>query len=202
MRRRLTVHTVGCKANFADSAYIVREAVAAGFEVVPPAGPADVVIVNSCTVTHRADRDSRALVRRARRAHPGALVVMTGCYARNSPNAKEKLPEADRWVGIRQRPYDACAIVREPKTRTPRISENAETPRISNTPPAFSSVQATFLKIQDGCDFSCLIASSRWFAEEPLFAGKSGKGGGRETRRPRELVLTGIHAGLYGADQR
>ena len=66
MGKRLKVLTVGCKANFADSATVVRTAVAGGYEVVSPSAPADVVIINSCTVTHRADRDSRSIARRAR----------------------------------------------------------------------------------------------------------------------------------------
>lgn len=85
MGKRLAVVTVGCKANFADSAAIVRAAVLEGFEVVPPASPVDIVVINSCTVTHRADRDSRSLARRARRENPGAKIVLSGCYARVTP---------------------------------------------------------------------------------------------------------------------
>ena len=84
MRKRLKVLTVGCKANFADSASVVRSAVGAGFDIVSTRQPADVVIINSCTVTHRADRDSRSHARRARRDNPGATVILMGCYAQVS----------------------------------------------------------------------------------------------------------------------
>ena len=199
MHRRLTVHTVGCKANFADSASIVREAVAAGFEVVPPTEPADVVIVNSCTVTHRADRDSRALIRRAKRAHPGALVVMTGCYAQNSPDAKEKLPEADRWIGLGDHGL-LGSLLREfgggGNAELFPISEYASNLLLGHN--------RTFLKIQDGCDFSCA------YCVVPLVRGKNRslpereileKAVAAEKEGARELVLTGIHVGLYGADR-
>ena len=199
MRRRLTVHTVGCKSNFADSASIAREGIAAGFEVVPPTEPADVVIVNSCTVTHRADRDSRALIRRARRANPGALVVMTGCYAQNSPHAMEKLPEVDRWIGIGD-PGAIAAILRDfagaAPAATVRLSEYASDLLLGH--------RRTFLKIQDGCDFSCA------YCVVPLVRGKNRsmprneileKALAAENDGAREIVLTGIHAGLYGADR-
>jgi len=199
MRRRLTVHTVGCKSNFADSASIVREAVAAGFDVVPAAEHADVVIVNSCTVTHRADRDSRALIRRARRANPGALVVMTGCYAQNSPQAMEMLPEVDRWIGIND-PGALAALLRDFTG-----AETAETMRISEyASDLLLGHRRTFLKIQDGCDYSCA------YCVVPLVRGKNRslprdeileKAAAAEKDGAREIVLTGIHAGLYGADR-
>ena len=78
MGKRFKVLTVGCKANFADSASLVQTAVAEGFSIVPADSPADVVIINSCTVTHRADRDSRSLARRACRENPGAVVILAG----------------------------------------------------------------------------------------------------------------------------
>src|SRR3989304_10027161 len=99
MRKRLKVLTVGCKANFADSASVVRTAVAEGFEIVSPSEPADVVIINSCTVTHRADRDSRSLARRAGGENPGGVVILTGCYAQVSPSDQGKVPEVDHWIG-------------------------------------------------------------------------------------------------------
>jgi threonylcarbamoyladenosine tRNA methylthiotransferase MtaB len=103
MRKRLKVLTVGCKANFADSASVVRVAVAEGFDIVSDTQPADVVVINSCTVTHRADRDSRSHARRARRENPKATVILTGCYAQVSSPEREKIPEVDHWVGLAAR---------------------------------------------------------------------------------------------------
>src|SRR5512146_1638059 len=199
MRKRLTVVTVGCKANFADSASIAREAAFAGFEVVPPAARPDVIVVNSCTVTHRADRDSRAFVRRARRDHPGATVILTGCYAQSSPGERPKLPEADLWVGI----GEAGAL----GSLLRQLGGGGST-----EPAPFSEYAADlllghrryFLKIQDGCDFHCA------YCVVPLARGKSrslspkeilGKAVEAEREGARELVLTGIHIGLYGADR-
>jgi threonylcarbamoyladenosine tRNA methylthiotransferase MtaB len=205
MGKRLKVLTVGCKANFADSVFLVRTAVAEGFSIVSAASPADVVIINSCTVTHRADRDSRSLARRVRRENPGAVVILTGCYAQVSPSERRKVPEADYWVGtgagkapggeedsleaiLRQIPGNVGA-------KPAVLSEYAAGLLLGH--------RRTFLKIQDGCDFSCA------YCVVPLARGKNRSVREEEVIRKavaaegdgaRELVLTGIHIGLYGAD--
>ncbi|HSL92557.1 MAG TPA: tRNA (N(6)-L-threonylcarbamoyladenosine(37)-C(2))-methylthiotransferase MtaB [Candidatus Limnocylindrales bacterium] len=200
MRKRLTVVTVGCKANFADSASIVREAISAGFEFVSPGrSDADVVIVNSCTVTHRADRDSRAFVRRARRDHPRASVILTGCYARNSPEARETLREADHWIGIGE--ADALrSVLREIGGEVPASAR----PLSDYAVDLLLGHRRTFLKIQDGCDFHCA------YCVVPRARGKNrslpvreilDRAAAAERDGARELVLTGIHVGLYGADR-
>jgi threonylcarbamoyladenosine tRNA methylthiotransferase MtaB len=200
MRKRLTVVTVGCKANFADSASIVRDAIAAGFEVVSPSrSDADVVIVNSCTVTHRADRDSRAFVRKARRDHPRASVILTGCYAQASPRARETLGEVDHWVGVGE--ADALGSLLR------RIGGNG--PAQAPSPSDYAADlllghRRTFLKIQDGCDFHCAYCivprargKSRSLPEREILD----RAAAAERDGARELVLTGIHVGLYGADR-
>lgn len=199
MHKRLAVVTVGCKSNFADSASIVREAVSAGFEIVPPArADADVVVVNSCTVTQRADRDSRAFVRRARRDHPQATVILTGCYARETGGG-DSPGGIDYCIG----PGDADSlrsILREiagyaPPT-VPPLSEHAADLLLGH--------RRTFLKIQDGCDFGCAYCvvplargASRSLPEREILE----KAAAAEADGARELVLTGIHIGLYGADR-
>jgi threonylcarbamoyladenosine tRNA methylthiotransferase MtaB len=199
MRKRLAVFTVGCKSNFADSASIVREAASAGFDVVSPAESADVVVVNSCTVTHRADRDSRALVRRARRDHPRASIILTGCYAQASPGSRIQLPEADHWIGVGEAGR-LGQVLRDigggaPETPAP-LSEYAVHLLLGH--------RRTFLKIQDGCDFSCAYCvvpqargGNRSVPEREILR----RAAEAERDGARELVLTGIHVGLYGADR-
>jgi len=199
MRKRLTVVTVGCKANFADSASLVREATSAGFEVVSPAEAADVVIVNSCTVTHRADRDSRALVRRARRDHPHASVILTGCYAQTSPKTRETLHEVDHWIGIRE-----AGALSEVLRQIGGDGPAGPHPLSEYAADLLLGHRRTFLKIQDGCDFSCAYCvvplargGNRSLPEKEIVE----KAVASERDGARELVLTGIHVGLYGADR-
>ena len=205
MRKRLKVVTVGCKANFADSASVVRMAAGQGFEIVSSRSRADVVIINSCTVTHRADRDSRSHARRARRDNPGATVLLTGCYAQMAGPEREKLPEVDHWVGTgaREAPEtekgSLAAILREISGNGLRdqaiLSDHAADLLLGH--------RRTYLKIQDGCDFSCAYCvvplargRNRSVPEEEIIA----RAVAAEGDGARELVLTGIHIGLYGAD--
>ncbi|OIP36580.1 MAG: hypothetical protein AUK27_01265 [Deltaproteobacteria bacterium CG2_30_66_27] len=199
MRGRLTVVTVGCRANFADSASILAQAAHAGFEVVEGGAPADVLVINSCTVTHRAARDSRATARRLRREHPGAILVMTGCFAETTPDARASVPEVDHWVGIREPstlPRLLRSLAGDAASSDEELSDFAADRLLGHS--------RVFLKIQDGCDAACA------YCVVP-----KARGAGRSlTRREiveravraegdgaREIVLTGIHAGGYGADR-
>jgi len=199
MRGRLSVVTVGCKANFADSAAILTHAARAGFEVVEGGTSADVLVINSCTVTRRADRDCRALARRLRREHPGAVLVMTGCFAETTPAARASVPEVDHWLGIRE-PSDMPRLLRSLAGGAPTSDEELsdfEADRLLGH-------SRVFLKIQDGCDAACA------YCVVPMARGAGRSLPPREIVErvvraegdgAREIVLTGIHVGRYGADR-
>src|SRR6266550_8515178 len=93
------VATLGCKVNQADSEAISEQMSTAGFVQRDFSDAADVYIVNTCTVTHLGDRSSRQLISQARRRHPGALLVVTGCYAELNPTVVTALPGVDLVVG-------------------------------------------------------------------------------------------------------
>src|SRR5579863_367910 len=93
------VATLGCKVNQADSEAIGEQMSAAGFAQRDFNDIADVYIVNTCTVTHMGDRSSRSLISQARRRHPDALLVVTGCYAEANPRAVAALPGVDLVIG-------------------------------------------------------------------------------------------------------
>ena len=96
---RVAIETHGCKLNQADSGTLASEFAAAGFDVVHGSASVDVYVVNSCTVTHVADSKARRALRSARRRHPNATIVATGCYAQRSPEAIRQLDEVDLVVG-------------------------------------------------------------------------------------------------------
>src|SRR5947209_1173438 len=93
------VATLGCKVNQADSEAISEQMSSAGFAQRDFSESADVFIVNTCTVTHLGDRSSRQLISQARRRHPDALLVVTGCYAELNPQAVAALPGVNLVVG-------------------------------------------------------------------------------------------------------
>ena len=199
MRRRLAVVTIGCKANFTDSAEIAALAARAGLRVVSETAGADILIINSCTVTHRADRDSRALARRLRRQNPEAVIVMTGCYARTTPGDRACLPEVNHWFG-----NDAMKEL--PRLFGSLSGESA----ISGAAPSLVAVNRllgrtrVFLKIQDGCDSACaycIVPKARGPGRSVPLEKVMESIRRAEQDGAREIVLTGIHAGRYGADR-
>ena len=99
--RTFAVATLGCKVNQADSEAIGEQMCAAGFAQRDFGEQADIYIVNTCTVTHLGDRSSRQMISQARRRHPGALLVVTGCYAELNPQAVAALPGVDLVAGNR-----------------------------------------------------------------------------------------------------
>ena len=101
--KKIAVHTLGCKVNQYESAALEGMFRERGYQVVHFSEQADVYLINTCTVTHLGDRKSRQLIRRAARTNPGALVVVTGCYAQTSPGEVAALPEVDLVVGLGDR---------------------------------------------------------------------------------------------------
>ena len=89
---KVAIHTHGCKLNQADSQILARQFQASGFTMVRSASQADVIVLNSCTVTANSDSKARQYLRRARRTNPDALVVATGCYAQR---AKDDLSDME-----------------------------------------------------------------------------------------------------------
>ena len=110
------VATLGCKVNQADSEAIGEQMSDAGFVQRDFNEIADVYIVNTCTVTHLGDRSSRQLISQARRRHPEALLVVTGCYAELSPKAVAALPGVDLVIGNSGKESLAQAIKEQCKT--------------------------------------------------------------------------------------
>jgi threonylcarbamoyladenosine tRNA methylthiotransferase MtaB len=210
----VAVATLGCRLNQVDSEHIASSLEERGFRTVPFEDPADVVVVNTCTVTGRAEVSDRQMIRRAARRHPGARVVVTGCWAQTDPHAIASMREVDAVVGNAD------------KTRLPEIvaellsaerRRGREAPRIESRPanvlthlPAPPIARPTeraraFLKVQDGCQHRCA------FCIVPRARGGSRSlDPGRvldQARRlvdfgHREIVLTGVDLGHYGADLR
>ena len=101
----VAIETHGCKLNQADSWELAKEFAESGFRLVSEDEPADVYLLNSCTVTHIADRKARNALRSARRSNPSATVVATGCYAQRSPDQLQSLDGVEirilifHWIG-------------------------------------------------------------------------------------------------------
>ncbi len=204
---RLALANLGCKLNHAEGEAMKHLSAGAGFELVPFGEEADVYVVNSCTVTAEADREGRRLARKARRTGgPDARVVIAGCSAQ--ANAEKMLiPEVDLLLGNREKLKlpDELAIPllgnEKPEMRVSPIEESLDIESV--VLPQFGSRTRAYLKVQDGCNFSCSFcattiargASRSLDVESCTAHADTLLSGGHE-----ELVLTGIHLGAYGRD--
>ena len=149
--RTVAIETHGCKLNQADSGVLGRQFVEAGFRVVSTGEPVDVYVVNSCTVTHVADRKARHALRSARRRNPEATIVATGCYAQRSPGELEGLEGVDIVAGNTGKATLVQTIVAwkgEPLVPC-AVGDDGQA-----ASPATLRTRA-MVKIQEGCDQVC-----------------------------------------------
>src|SRR5512143_3221396 len=154
---RVAVATLGCKVNQYDTATIETQLRGAGYAIVGFEAGADVYIVNSCTVTDRADAESRQLARRARRFNPAARVIMTGWFAQVNPTSAA-IPEVDHVVGLNRLADLLRAVRGDMAAQGQRIAtDDLRTARQVKTLGAdsFTGQTRAFLKIQEGCDLFC-----------------------------------------------
>ncbi len=198
--------TLGCKVNFYDTEGIWHTFQAAGYEQVPFENVADVYVINTCTVTNTGDKKSRQMIRRAVRTNPSAIVVATGCYTQVAPDEVASIAGVDLVVGndSKSRIVKLVEEVRdehEPYRVVNDILKSRDFEEFDV--PYFEDRTRANLKIQDGCNnfcTFCLIPYARGLirSRKPerilAQARKLGAAG------YREIVLTGIHTGGYGAD--
>lgn len=202
---KVALATLGCKVNQYESAGMAETLRENGYAPVSFSGMADIYIINTCTVTGKADFQSRQLIRRAARHNPRAAILVTGCYAQVLPEVISLLPGVTMVAGNVEK-GDVLRLIREMAAGVKK-AVCSDIRRIAefSTPATglFAGKTRAFLKIQDGCDCFCNYCivpyargKSRSLPVEEVVArlqamGKAGH---------RELVLTGINLGAYGRD--
>jgi len=187
--------TLGCKLNQADSEAIARDLLAAGCQVVDRPAAADAFVINTCSVTHVADRKARHLTRLARRLSPGAPVIVTGCYVETAGPGPRAAMNADLVLRNDEKPSLAARLVSLGACQ-PGGGAGAA-PRLD---PLTSLRTRAFLKVQEGCNdvcAFCIVPRTRGRersvpVEEVVRAVRA-----REEEGVREVVLTGTQLGAY-----
>lgn len=196
----VAIETHGCKLNQADSAVIARQFAQAGYQLVDHNGDADIIVVNTCTVTATADSKARQALRAAHRSNPGAIVVAAGCYPQRAADELRRMPEVSIVVGNEDKASLAQMAIAELTQRQNRPTRNMG--RVETTGGILRRSRA-MVKIQEGCDqvcAYCIVPKVR----------------GRERSIPpenlvstirqhvdlgfKEVALTGTQLGTYGFD--
>ncbi|MBQ5925408.1 MAG: tRNA (N(6)-L-threonylcarbamoyladenosine(37)-C(2))-methylthiotransferase MtaB [Paludibacteraceae bacterium] len=200
--KKIAFQTLGCKLNFAETSALGRQLSEIGFIKAKTNEEADVVIINTCSVTDTADKKGRQMIHRMIKKHPNAYIVVTGCYAQLKPEEIANIEGVDLVLGANE------------KVILPQFLENlakkqhgeyhvVRTAQIRNFRPECSADDRTrhFLKVQDGCDYYCTYCTI------PFARGRSRNASIAETIKvaqkaitdgAKEIVLTGVNTGDFG----
>ena len=202
---RVAIHTLGCNLNYSESSTIVRKLENNGFSRVDFSDEADIYIINTCSGTDNADKKCRTTVKSVLKQNPEAYVVVIGCYAQLKPKEISEIPGVDMVLGAAEK-FNMIEHLHSLKKEEEAIVFNKNIKETQDFVTAFSYGDRTrsFLKVQDGCDYFCS------FCTIPLARGKSRNATIAETVAKakevaatdvKEVVITGVNIGDFGADQ-
>lgn len=200
--KSVSFYTLGCRLNQSETAVIQNSFESSGYRVLPFNQPADIVIVNTCTVTQASDADTRGLVHKINRLNPSARIALIGCQAQIQKKKLTELPNV-KWVIGNAKKMDIASILNNIKDDDAPMVITPAIPRGSFTIP-FAGIDRQHtranIKIQDGCDFFCT------FCEVPYARGRARSRRFNDILREakilaasghKELVITGINLGTY-----
>lgn len=202
MTKKVAFYTLGCKLNFSETSSIGRLFQDAGYEPVPFNERADVYVINTCSVTDHADKKCRKVVKEALKYSPEAYITIVGCYAQLKPKEIAEIEGVDMVLGAAEK-FNIIEHINELTKQPKAIIHNEPIETTNVFVPAFSigDRTRTFLKVQDGCDYSCT------FCTIPLARGDSRSGyitdivsQAKEIAASgiKEIVLTGVNIGDFG----
>ena len=199
------IYTLGCKLNYSESSAIGQQLAAQGFNKVSFKEKADVYIINTCSVTNEADKECRMVVRNALNTSPEAFIAVIGCYAQLKPEEIAKIEGVDIVLGASEKFNIANYLKKIHKNQFAEI-HSCEIEQPLEFHASYSSGDRTrsFLKVQDGCDYSCSYCTI------PLARGKSRSNTIENvlknvyeiaSKGVKEIVLTGVNLGDFGINQ-
>ncbi|MFD2743913.1 MULTISPECIES: tRNA (N(6)-L-threonylcarbamoyladenosine(37)-C(2))-methylthiotransferase MtaB [Sphingobacterium] len=202
MNKKVAFYTLGCKLNFSETSSIGRLFKDAGYDTTPFNSQADVYVINTCSVTDNADKKCRKVVKEALKHSPNAYITIVGCYAQLKPKEISEIPGVDMVLGAAEK-FNIIEHINDLTKQEKAVVHNAPIAETQQFVSAFSigDRTRTFLKVQDGCDYSCT------FCTIPLARGASRSGSIPDLVQQaadiaasgvKEIVLTGVNIGDYG----
>ena len=200
--KKVAFYTLGCKLNYSETSTISRMFEEKGYKKVDFTDTPDIFIINTCSVTENADKKCHKVVREARGISPDAYVAIIGCYAQLKPQEIASIPGVDAVLGAAEK-FRLVELLdgfrRDPQTKV--YASEIQNATSFNTSYSLHDRTRTFLKVQDGCDYSCS------FCTIPLARGQSRSDSivnilktANEIAKTdaREVVLTGVNTGDFG----
>ena len=200
--KKAAFYTLGCKLNFSETSSIARRFEDIGFERIDFSENADVVVINSCSVTAEGDKKTRNIIRQAVRRNPDSLIIVTGCYAQLQPEVIQKIEGVDLIIGSGEKlnitEYLGNLIKKE------QTEIHIQPPKeINNYFHAYSFGDRTrsFLKVQDGCDYYCTyctIPFARGRSRNDSITNTVAQAREIVAKGTLEIILTGVNIGDFG----
>lgn len=200
--KTVAYHTLGCKLNFSETSTISRQFEEDDFEKKEFHEEADVYIINTCSVTENADKECKQLIKKAKRTNPNATIVVTGCYAQLKPAYIANLHGVDLVIGAGEK-FNIVKHVNEYKKNGEAKICSCDIDDVEGFHTSYSlhDRTRTFLKVQDGCDYSCsfcTIPLARGHSRSDTVQGVLENVKELAKNNIQEIVLTGVNLGDFG----
>ena len=209
--KKAAYYTLGCKLNFSETSTFGKLLEEMGVSQAVAGEQADICLINTCSVTEVADHKCRQIIHRMTRNHPGALVVVTGCYAQLESERVSQIEGVDLVLGSNEKAslisFLSDAFVRKNSLEHPLEAlhehHSVKTKDIRSFQPSCSKGNRTryFLKVQDGCDYFCTyctIPYARGFSRNPSVSSLVEQARQAAAEGAKEIVLTGVNIGDFG----
>ena len=202
MQRKVAYYTLGCKLNFSETSTIARDLEKEGFRRVEFSEPADLYVINTCSVTENADKKFRSVVRRAQQANPEGYVAVVGCYAQLQPEEIAAIPGVDLVLGATEK-FNLSTYLTDLEKEESGQVHSCEIGQADFYVGSYAIGDRTraFLKVQDGCDYKCTyctIPLARGISRSDTLGNVLRNAADISRQGIKEIVLTGVNIGDYG----
>jgi threonylcarbamoyladenosine tRNA methylthiotransferase MtaB len=201
-QQRIAYHTLGCKLNFSETSTIARSFEEEGYTKTDFNQEADVYVINTCSVTENADKECKQLIRRVKKQNPLSTVVITGCYAQLKPERIATISGVDLVIGASEKFNVAKHVAEFKRTGEAKIcSCDIEDVQGFHSSFSLNDRTRTFLKVQDGCDYSCTFCTiplARGHSRSDTIQGVLDNVNELANTGVQEIVLTGVNLGDFG----
>ncbi len=202
VQKTVSFYTLGCKLNFAETSAISRQFTEAGYNKVEFETGAEIVVINTCSVTENADKECKKVVKSALKLMPSAFIIVVGCYAQLKPQEIAEIPGVDLVLGASEKFAILKYLQHSEKQEIAEI-HSCEIEQANFFKDAYSIGDRTraFLKVQDGCDYTCsycTIPLARGISRSDTVENVIASAKNIASQGIREIVLTGVNIGDYG----
>lgn len=200
--KTVAFHTLGCKLNFSETSTIARNLLDNGYKRVEFNQPADVYVINTCSVTANADKECRTIVKNAMKVNPKGFVAIVGCYAQLKPQEIAEMDGVDLVLGATEK-FNIADYLEDLNKQEDTLIHSCEISEADFYVGSYSIGDRTraFLKVQDGCDYKCTyctIPLARGISRSDTVENVLKNAREIADRGIKEIVLTGVNIGDYG----